>query len=129
MVLVYSITERASFNFVKQVWNIFQVSRGLIMISGLSDIVSTLCRTSGATRRRCLWFCLVTKATWFTYVKYRQKKVTFTETKTFRLKLPTIPGDILAKDFDCNFREVAAADQVNEVISMLVSLSRKFEFS
>ena len=24
-------------------------------------------------------------------------------------------GDILAKDFDCNFREVAAADQVNEV--------------
>ena len=26
-----------------------------------------------------------------------------------------IVGDILAKDFDCNFREVAAADQVNEV--------------
>ena len=26
-------------------------------------------------------------------------------------------GDILAKDFDCNFREVAAADQVNEVIT------------
>ena len=25
------------------------------------------------------------------------------------------PGDILAKDLDCNFREVAAADQVNEV--------------
>ena len=27
VVLVYSITERGSFNFVKQVWNIFQVSR------------------------------------------------------------------------------------------------------
>ena len=26
-----------------------------------------------------------------------------------------LTGDILAKDFDCNFREVAAADQVNEV--------------
>ena len=26
VVLVYSITERGSFNFVKQVWNIFQVS-------------------------------------------------------------------------------------------------------
>ena len=25
VVLVYSITERGSFNFVKQVWNIFQV--------------------------------------------------------------------------------------------------------
>ena len=26
VVLVYSITERSSFNFIKQVWNIFQVS-------------------------------------------------------------------------------------------------------
>ena len=26
VVLVYSITDRASFNFIKQVWNIFQVS-------------------------------------------------------------------------------------------------------
>ena len=32
------------------------------------------------------------------------------------LELPVgILGDILAKDFDCNFREVAAADQVTEV--------------
>ena len=30
-------------------------------------------------------------------------------------------GDILSKDFDCNFREVAAADQVNEVKSSKLS--------
>ena len=31
VVLVYSITERGSFNFVKQVWNIFQVSSETII--------------------------------------------------------------------------------------------------
>ena len=31
------------------------------------------------------------------------------------IKVYIFAGDILAKDFDCNFREVAAADQVNEV--------------
>ena len=31
------------------------------------------------------------------------------------ININIIVGDILAKDFDCNFREVAAADQVNEV--------------
>ena len=38
-------------------------------------------------------------------------------------------GDILAKDFDCNFREVAAADQVNEVnieFSKVLSLQLSF---
>ena len=40
-------------------------------------------------------------------------------------------GDILAKDFDCNFREVAAADQVNEVsrINKNVLFSRRASFS
>ena len=71
-----------------------------------------------------------TKATWFTYVKYRQKKVTL-KLKTFTLKLPTILGDILAKDFDCNFREVAAADQVNEVgsVRILIKLRGMFHRS
>lgn len=42
------------------------------------------------------------------------------ETETFITYsnfLPPNTGDILAKDFDCNFREVAAADQVNEVFT------------
>ena len=34
-----------------------------------------------------------------------------------------LAGDILAKDFDCNFREVAAADQVNEVSHRIDTLS------
>ena len=35
-----------------------------------------------------------------------------------------LAGDILAKDFDCNFREVAAADQVNEVSNKSDARSR-----
>ncbi len=30
-----------------------------------------------------------------------------------------LTGDILAKDFDCSFSEVAAADQVTEVVLLL----------
>ena len=39
----------------------------------------------------------------------------FTKWSECWIQIIPFAGDILAKDFDCNFREVAAADQVNEV--------------
>ena len=57
--------------------------------------------------------------TWSTSDKCLQKKVCSYELELYLSSLfktiIIIVGDILAKDFDCNFREVAAADQVNEV--------------
>ena len=34
VLLVYSITERGSFNFIKQVWNIFQVGKSIKIRAG-----------------------------------------------------------------------------------------------
>ena len=57
--------------------------------------------------------------TWSTSDKCLQKRVCSYELELYLSSLfktiIIIVGDILAKDFDCNFREVAAADQVNEV--------------
>ena len=39
VVLVYSITERNSFNFIKQVWNIFQVSSIYISVQEVEDFI------------------------------------------------------------------------------------------
>jgi len=88
VVLVYSITERGSFNFVKQVWNIFQDVRS----SQSKEVPMVLLGNKGDM------------------VHLRQ--------------VSSEEGDILSKDFDCNFREVAAADQVNEIADAFHELCR-----
>jgi len=86
VVLVYSITDRASFNFIKQVWNIFQE------VKSSKEVPMVLLGNKGDM------------------VHLRQ--------------VSSEEGDILAKDFDCNFREVAAADQVNEIAEAFHDLCR-----
>jgi len=88
VLLVYSITERGSFNFIKQVWNIFQEVKS----SQSKDVPLVLLGNKGDM------------------VHLRQ--------------VSSEEGDILAKDFDCNFREVAAADQVNEIAEAFHDLCR-----
>jgi len=88
VVLVYSITERNSFNFIKQVWNIFQEVKS----SQTKEVPMVLLGNKGDM------------------VHLRQ--------------VSSEEGDILAKDLDCNFREVAAADQVNEIADAFHELCR-----
>jgi len=88
VVLVYSITERGSFNFIKQVWNIFQEVKS----ANSKEVPMVLLGNKGDM------------------VHLRQ--------------VSSEEGDILAKDFDCNFREVAAADQVNEIADAFHDLCR-----
>lgn len=76
--LVYSITDRASFNFIKQVWQHIQDVKG----SHGKDLPMVLLGNKGDM------------------VHLRQ--------------VSSEEGEILAKDFDCNFGEVAAADQVKK---------------
>jgi len=87
-VLVYSITDRSSFNYVKQVWQHVQDLRGthgkevpMVLLGNKGDMVHL-------------------------------RQVSSEE------------GEILAKDFDCNFGEVAAADQVVEVAEAFHELCR-----
>jgi len=87
-VLVYSITDRASFNYIKQVWQHIQDLRGthgkevpMVLLGNKGDMVHL-------------------------------RQVSSEE------------GEILAKDFDCNFGEVAAADQVVEVAEAFHELCR-----
>jgi len=88
LVLVYSITDRSSFNYVKQVWQHVQDLRGthgkevpMVLLGNKGDMVHL-------------------------------RQVSSEE------------GEILAKDFDCNFGEVAAADQVVEVAEAFHELCR-----
>eukprot|EP00092_Neocalanus_flemingeri_P001390 GFUD01001483.1.p1 GENE.GFUD01001483.1~~GFUD01001483.1.p1 ORF type:complete len:224 (+),score=32.93 GFUD01001483.1:546-1217(+) len=92
-VLVYSITDRASFNYVKQVWQHIQDVRGthgkevpMVLLGNKGDMVHL-------------------------------RQVSSEE------------GEILAKDFDCNFGEVAAADQVDEVAEAFHELCRDVHVS
>eukprot|EP00092_Neocalanus_flemingeri_P010033 GFUD01010813.1.p1 GENE.GFUD01010813.1~~GFUD01010813.1.p1 ORF type:complete len:224 (-),score=36.83 GFUD01010813.1:33-704(-) len=92
-VLVYSITDRASFNYVKQVWQHIQDVRGthgkevpMVLLGNKGDMVHL-------------------------------RQVSSEE------------GEILAKDFDCNFGEVAAADQVDEVAEAFHELCRDVHLS
>lgn len=88
VVLVYSITDRASFNFIKQVWQHIQDVKG----SHSKDLPMVLLGNKGDM------------------VHLRQ--------------VSSEEGEILAKDFDCNFGEVAAADQVTEVADAFHELCR-----
>lgn len=88
LVLVYSITDRTSFNYVKQIWQHVQDVRGkdgkevpMVLLGNKGDMVHL-------------------------------RQVSSEE------------GEILAKDFDCNFSEVAAADQVVEVAESFHELCR-----
>eukprot|EP00092_Neocalanus_flemingeri_P012701 GFUD01013687.1.p1 GENE.GFUD01013687.1~~GFUD01013687.1.p1 ORF type:complete len:224 (+),score=49.17 GFUD01013687.1:558-1229(+) len=87
-VLVYSITDRASFNYVKQVWQHIQDVRAT---TG-KEVPMALLGNKGDM------------------VHLRQ--------------VSSEEGEILAKDFDCNFGEVAAADQVDEVAEAFHELCR-----
>jgi len=107
VLLVYSITERGSFNFVKQVWNIFQDVKSsqskevpMVLLGNKGDMVH-LRQVSSEEGN-------IETETFITYSNF----------------LPPNTGDILAKDFDCNFREVAAADQVNEIADAFHELCR-----
>lgn len=88
LVLVYSITDRASFNYVRQLWQPIQDARGkeqkevpMVLLGNKGDMVHL-------------------------------RQVSSEE------------GEILSKDFDCNFGEVAAADQVVEVAEAFHDLCR-----
>lgn len=81
LVLVYSITDRASFTYIKQVFNHIQEVRN-----------------SQGKDREVPMVILGNKGD---MVHLRQ--------------VSSEEGEILSKDYDCNFCEVAAADQVTEV--------------
>jgi len=87
-VLVYAITDRLSFNYVKPILQHIQDLKG----SCGKEIPSVLLGNKGDM------------------VHLRQ--------------VSSEEGEILAKDFDCNFGEVAAADQVAEVASAFQELCR-----
>jgi len=91
-VLVYSITDRQSFNYIKQAWQHIQDLRG----------------THGKENQSVPMVLLGNKGD---MVHLRQ--------------VSTEEGEILAKDFDCNFAEVAAADQVAEVADAFHDLCRE----
>jgi len=91
LVLVYSITDRASFTYLKQILNHIQDIRGpqgkekevpIVILGNKGDMVHL-------------------------------RQVSSEE------------GEILSKDYDCNFFEVAAADQVNEVAEAFHELCRE----
>lgn len=91
LVMVYSITDRASFTYLKQVFNHIQNFRSaqgkekevpIVIIGNKGDMVHL-------------------------------RQVSSEE------------GEILAKDYECNFCEVAAADQVNEVAEAFYDLCRE----
>lgn len=91
LVLVYSITDRASFTYLKQILNHIQDIRGpqgkekevpIVILGNKGDMVHL-------------------------------RQVSSEE------------GEILSKDYDCNFCEVAAADQVNEVAEAFHELCRE----
>ena len=63
VVLVYSITDRASFNFIKQVWNIFQVNLSVTLKE--SKLKNSSFRRLKVLKR-FRWCCWVTRETWFT---------------------------------------------------------------
>eukprot|EP00092_Neocalanus_flemingeri_P062039 GFUD01074775.1.p1 GENE.GFUD01074775.1~~GFUD01074775.1.p1 ORF type:complete len:134 (+),score=25.27 GFUD01074775.1:206-607(+) len=92
-VLVYSITDRASFNYVKQVWQHIQDVRA----THGKEVPMALLGNKGDM------------------VHLRQ--------------VSSEEGEILAKDFDCNFGEVAAADQVDEVAEAFYELCRDVHLS
>ena len=58
VVLVYSITERGSFNFIKQVWNIFQVGNGksIKMFSQFETEIIITRRLKAVKAKTCPWF-------------------------------------------------------------------------
>lgn len=91
-VLVYSITDRQSFNYIKQAWQHIQDLRG----------------SHGKENQSIPMVLLGNKGD---MVHLRQ--------------VSTEEGEILAKDFDCNFAEVAAADQVAEVAEAFQDLCRE----
>jgi len=91
LVLVYSITDRASFTYIKQVLNHIQEMRN-----------------SQGKEREIPMVILGNKGD---MVHLRQ--------------VSSEEGDILAKDYDCSFAEVAAADQVNEVAEAFYEVCRE----
>ena len=58
VLLVYSITERGSFNFIKQVWNIFQVGNGksIKMFSQFETEIIITRRLKAVKAKTCPWF-------------------------------------------------------------------------
>jgi len=91
LVLVYSITDRASFTYLKQVFNHIQEVRG--SHSKDKDMPMVILGNKGDM------------------VHLRQ--------------VSSEEGEILSKDYDCNFFEVAAADQVTEVADAFHELFRE----
>ncbi|XP_023345273.1 ras-related and estrogen-regulated growth inhibitor [Eurytemora carolleeae] len=92
LVLVYSITDRSSFTYLKQVFNHIQDVRGVAQVKE-KDVPMLILGNKGDM------------------VHLRQ--------------VSSEEGEILAKDFDCNFLEVAAADQVNEIAESFYELCRE----
>lgn len=68
---------------------------------------------------------LETKQTWFIYGKLAQTKVRTTKTAQALFYLIYVIGDILAKDFECSWSEVAAAEQVAQVAEAFHDLCHK----
>lgn len=88
-VLVYAITDRESFNYIKQILQHIQDLKG----SHGKEVPMVLLGNKGDM------------------VHLRQ--------------VSSEEGEILAKDFDCNFSEVTAADQVTEVAESFHDLCRE----
>eukprot|EP00095_Tigriopus_kingsejongensis_P009414 maker-scaffold143_size313727-snap-gene-1.29 protein:Tk09414 transcript:maker-scaffold143_size313727-snap-gene-1.29-mRNA-1 annotation:"ras-related and estrogen-regulated growth inhibitor-like" len=102
-ILVYSITDRGSFNYVK------------LVKQYISDVKQQNYEKTGNTNSTGSSIPIVLLGNKGDMVHLRQ--------------VATEEGDILSKDFDCYFSEVAAADQVAEIAEAFLELCREVHIS
>jgi len=102
-ILVYSITDRASFNYVSLAKSYINDARASASLANNSN--------GNAQNVSSIVPPVVLLGNKADMVHLRQ--------------VAAEEGDILSKDFDCYFAEVAAADQVNEVAEAFLCLCRE----
>ncbi|TRY73804.1 hypothetical protein TCAL_09123 [Tigriopus californicus] len=102
-ILVYSITDRGSFNYIK------------LVKQYIIDVRQQHYDKTGTTNSSGTFAPMVLLGNKGDMVHLRQ--------------VATEEGEILSKDFDCYFSEVAAADQVSEVAEAFLELCREVHIS
>lgn len=126
-ILVYSITDRGSFNYIKLVkqyiidvrqqhydktgnTNSSGTSAPMVLLGNKGDMVHL---RQVATEEG----------------KWNECQQCLRGHKDYSLSVFPFLGEILSKDFDCYFSEVAAADQVSEVAEAFLELCREVHIS
>ncbi len=129
-ILVYSITERGSFNYIRLVKQYIQDVRASIAQTSASNNNhnGNMVSASGAPAAAPL-VLLGNKADMVHLRQVATEEGAASNLCRFlaNVYVPSFlsPGEILSKDFDCYFAEVAAADQVSEVAEAFHELCRE----